>query len=70
MLSSDFAYFIRRLREILVLAKDDRNIILVAMGQANDVDCDPDVNAIFFAEPYGVIAATGQLNPLSAIAAK
>ncbi len=36
------------LREILVLAEDHRNVVRTGVGEANDVQSEPDVHAFFF----------------------
>ncbi len=48
----DTADIIDRLGQVLVLAEDDRHVVLVVKGKADDVERDADIDALLHPDPH------------------
>ena len=61
LLPRNEAYFVGNFREILVLAKHNRYVVSVSMGEPNDVDGEANIDAFLFSDTCCVGGAAGNL---------
>src|SRR5439155_8757752 len=60
LLPRDLSYLVRHLREILILAQNQPDVVRPAVGQAGDVERDADVDPFLLSRQEGVSRAVGQ----------
>lgn len=58
---SDASHLAGELRQILILAENHGNVILVFAGEADDIESEANINTLFLADQYGRSLAAWQI---------